>query len=148
MTDNLQINLSTVEDLLPASIRDMVGRIGLSSTLTVVERLGGITWRVAEGHGPEGAAKRAALADWVGTDIEELLHRHYRNEELYIPRCHAALLALRNQHIHQRVEQGLRQGYSACALVIDLAREYRLSDRRVWEILKQVPVPEQGGLFG
>ena len=144
MTDNLHI----VEDLLPVSIKDMVGRIGLSSTLTVVERMGGITWRVAEGHGPEGAAKRAALADWVGTDIEELLHRHYQNEELYIPRCHAALLALRNQHIHQRVEQGLRQGYTACALVMDLAREYRLSDRRVWEILKQVPVPEQGGLFG
>lgn len=148
MTDKSSADLSNVVSLLPASVRDMVGRIGLLATLTVVERMGGTTWRVAEGHGSEGAAKREALADWVGTDTEMLLHRHYAGEEIYLPRCHSALVALRNQQIHQRVEQGLRQGHSASALVADLAREYRLSDRRVWDILKQVPVPEQGGLFG
>ncbi|CDM42408.1 Mor transcription activator family protein [Ectopseudomonas oleovorans] len=142
------MDLSQLQELLPENVRDMAARIGLPATLRVVERMGGTTWRVAEGRTPEGEAKRAALADIVGSDIEEMLHREYAGDEFYLARCHAAVLRWRNLEIHQRFEQGVREGLTARTLVAELAREYRLSDRRVWIILKEhLPPVEQGTLF-
>lgn len=142
-------SLKNLQELLPEHVRDMVTRIGLPATMRVVHHLGGITWRIAEGRTAEGESKRAALADIVGSDIEELLHREYAGEEIYVARCHLALLQWRNIEINQRFEQGVREGLSARSLVAELAREYRLSDRRVWIILKKhlPPLPEQGTLF-
>ncbi len=142
------MDLSQLQELLPENVRDMVARIGLPATLVVVDRLGGTTWRVAEGKTPEGEAKRAALADLVGSEIEELLHREYAGDEFYLARCHAAVQRWRNIEINQRFEQGVREGVTARTLVAELAREYKLSDRRVWDILKQhLPPVEQGTLF-
>ena len=57
-------------------------------------------------------------------------------EKIYIPQCAAALRRLRDMEIHRQFEQGVREGVSANTLVAELARAYKLSDRRVWEILK------------
>lgn len=142
------MDLSQVKELLPRNVRDMASRIGLPATLVVVDRLGGTTWRIAEGRNPEGEAKRAALADLVGSDIEEQLHREYAGEEIYLARCHAALLRWRNLEIHARFERGVREGRSARDLVTELAREFCLSDRWVWQVLNTyLPSPDQGGLF-
>lgn len=142
------MKLEQVQELLPRSVRDMSQRLGLSATLVVVEKLGGISWRVAEGRGGEGEARRAALAELVGSDIEEQLHHHYAGEELYLAKCDAALRRLRDLQIHRRFEAGVRQGRGARDLVAELAREYKLSDRWVWEILGRfLPEPAQGTLF-
>lgn len=142
------MDLNQVKDLLPRNVRDMASRIGLPSTLIVVERLGGTTWRIAEGRNPEGEAKRAALADLVGSDIEEQLHREYAGEEIYLARCHAALLRWRNLEIHARFERGVREGRSARDLVAELARDFRLSDRWIWQVLNTyLPAPDQPRLF-
>lgn len=142
------MDMSQLQELLPVNVRDMAQRIGLPNTLVVVERLGGITWRVAEGRNSEGEAKRAALAELVGSDIEEQLHREYAGEEIYLARCHTAVLRWRNIEINRRFEQGVREGLSARTLVAELAREYKLSDRWVWEIINHyIPPIEQGKLF-
>lgn len=142
------MSLEQVQELLPPSVRDMAQRLGLPATLVVVEKLGGTTWRIAEGRNSEGEAKRAALAELVGSDIEEQLHREYAGEELYLAKCHAAVLHWRNIEINSRFEQGVREGITARTLVAELAREYKLSDRWVWEILKHpLPEIEQGVLF-
>lgn len=142
------MDLSQVKELLPRNVRDMAARIGLPATLMVVDKLGGTTWRIAEGRNPEGEAKRAALAELVGSEIEEQLHREYAGEEIYLARCHAAVLRWRNLEIHARFEQGVREGRTARDLVAELAREYRLSDRWVWEIVNQhLPALDQGQLF-
>ncbi len=131
------MDLSQLQALLPASVRDMAQRIGLPATLVVVNRLGGIPWLIAEGRGSRGRARRAALAKLVGNDIEEQLHTHYRGEEIYLPRCHLALLQVRNNEIILHFEQGLRDGRSARSLLVELARKYELSSRWVWEIVNQ-----------
>lgn len=143
------MDFSQLQDLLPGNVRDMAQRIGLPATLVVIERLGGTTWRIAEGRNVEGEAKRAALADIVGSDIEELLHREYAGDEIYLARCHSALVYWRNLEINRRFEQGVREGVTARTVVAELAREYRLSERWVWGIVGQhYPEPvEQGRLF-
>ncbi|EMB5660455.1 Mor transcription activator family protein [Pseudomonas aeruginosa] len=141
-------DLAHLQDQLPPQIQEMAARIGLPATLTVVSRLGGTTWRVAKGKTQGGEAKRAALAEIVGSEIEELLHREYAGEILYLAQCKAAGLQWRNMLINAHFEQGIRKGIPANTLVAELARENQLSDRRIWTILKQPlpPLPEQGRL--
>lgn len=144
------MDLTQLQDLLPPNVQDMAQRIGLPATLVVVERMGGTTWRIAEGRTAEGEAKRAALADLIGSELEQLLHREYSGEEIYLARCHKALLHWRDLAIHQRFEQGVREGVTARTLVAELAREFQLSDRRIWDVLKHHPLStstEQGTLF-
>ncbi|WP_245216933.1 Mor transcription activator family protein [Pseudomonas aeruginosa] len=99
-------------------------------------------WRIAEGRARRGEARRAALAELVGSDIEEQLHTHYRGEEIYVARCHKALVRWRDLEIVERFEQGLRDGQTARSLLSDLARQYNLSDRWIWEIVNR---PERAG---
>lgn len=54
-----EVDLREVQDMLPDTVRDMAGRIGLPATLVVVEQLGGTSWRIAEGRARR--AKRAGL---------------------------------------------------------------------------------------
>ncbi|MOA63176.1 hypothetical protein D3C78_1888090 [compost metagenome] len=51
---------------------------------------------------------------------------------------------MRDLEINAQFVQGVREGVSANTLVAELARTYKLSDRRIWEILKQ-PSPEATG---
>lgn len=133
---------------LPQTVQDMVATIGLQHTLIVVQALGGTTWRFAAGKGETGEAKRAALVDLVGEETEKLLHQHYARDELYLPRCAALLRKLRNMEIHQQFDRDIENGSTARDSVAGLARQHRLSDRQIWDILNQyVPVPEQQGLF-
>ncbi|MDN6860720.1 Mor transcription activator family protein [Pseudomonas sp. CAN2814] len=143
------IDLRQVQDMLPDNVRDMAGRIGLPSTLVVVEQLGGTLWRVAEGRARRGEARRAALAELVGSEIEEQLHAHYKGEEIYVARCHKALVRWRDLEITERFERGLRDGQTVRSLLNDLAREYSLSSRWIWEVVNRPsePSPQQSTLF-
>lgn len=133
---------------LPQSVQDMIVVIGFNHALKVVQALGGTTWRIASGRGKDGEAKRAALAELVGSETEDLLHKYYAGDELYLPRCAVLVRTLRNINMHQQFEQDVRQGRTARDSVSDLARQHRLSDRQVWDILNlYMPVPEQQGLF-
>lgn len=127
-------------ELLPETIRSMVQRIGLANTLVVVKKLGGTTWRVADGKTDDGRKQRKALADLVGEAIEAALHQHYAGADLYIAQCRALMTGLRDAAIHQEFDHLIRQGISARTVVTRLARQHRLSDRWIWEILNKVPV--------
>lgn len=127
-------------DLLPETLRGMVQHIGLANTLVVVEKLGGTTWRIADGKTEEGRKQRRALVDLVGEDIEAALHRYYVGNDLYIAQCKALLIELRDAAIHQTFDEMNREGVSARNIVTMLARQHRLSDRWVWNILNRVPV--------
>ena len=54
-----------------------------------------------------------------------------------MPRCEASLRAARNMVIHKTVEDGLGNGRSMVGMVKELATKFSLSDRRIWEILKE-----------
>lgn len=83
-----------------------------------------------------------------------MLRKHNSYRTRYIPNCAAALRAVRNRAIHDRFDQLTSQSsnpvYSSNEAVALLAREHRISDRRVWDILKVLPeaTSQQLGMFG
>ena len=142
------MQLQHVQALLPQQIHDIAQVIGLPAALRLVQELGGTTWEFAKGSNRNGQIRVAALADILGEETAQKLTQHLGGEKIYIPQCTTALRRLRDLKIHQQFEQGVREGVSANTLVAELARAFRLSDRRVWVILKQAIQPiGQGGLF-
>lgn len=133
------IDVVDVHDLLPAQIKLIARLIGLHQALRLVEEYGGTTWPVAKGSTRAGEIRHAALADVIGEDAAEVLAQHYGGDQLYIPNCSQALRRARDLEINRRFVEGVRAGHSANVLVSELAREFKLSDRRVWDILKQTP---------
>lgn len=129
-------SIEQLQALLPQQVQDIARVVGLPSAMRLVNELGGTTWEFARGANRNGQIKVAALADILGEETAEKLTSFIGGEKIYIPQCAAALRRLRDLEIHRQFEQGVREGVSANALVAEIARSYKLSDRRVWGILK------------
>lgn len=142
---NFQID--QVKELLPDQLLEVADAIGLPATQRLVEELGGTTWTPAKGVRRLGVIRHEALAEIIGEPAARIMAERWANVPLYIPKCDAALRRLRDLQINRKFEQGVRERKSANALVAELAREYKLSDRRVWEILKQPSPDATGDLF-
>lgn len=138
------MNLEQVKGLLPERILEIAETIGLPATQRLVEQLGGTTWTPAKGVRRLGVIRHEALKEIIGEEAANLVAQRWANVPMYIPRCDAALRRLRDLEINRQFEQGVREGISSNILVAELARTHELSDRRIWEILKQ-PSPEATG---
>lgn len=134
------MKLEQARDLLPPTVQRIAEVVGLPATMKLVAELGGTSWFFAQGVGRNGQARVAALAEIVGEEAAEKLGRYAsERERIYIAKCDAALIALRDAEIHSQFEQATREGVSANTIVNELARTYQLSDRHVWRILKRLP---------
>ncbi|MCY1510142.1 Mor transcription activator family protein [compost metagenome] len=141
------MNLEQVKELLPGRILEIAAAIGLPATQRLVEQLGGTTWTPAKGVRRLGIIRHEALSEIIGHEAAAIVAQRWANVPIYIPRCDAALRRLRDLEINRQFEQGVREGVSANTLVAEFARAYGLSDRRIWEILKQTVPEAMGGLF-
>lgn len=79
---------------------------------------------------------RKELAMLIGQDAAMVLLRHFRWVPTYIPKCSQRAIEARNDALLARFDV-LAKTHSARATVALLAEEFRLSDRRVWNILKK-----------
>lgn len=140
------INLAQLKRVLPQQVLDIAEAIGMPATQELVEALGGTTWPVAQGKSRSGIIRHEALIGIIGVDAADIMAKHWANVPLYIPRCDVALRSLRDYKINTEFEQGVREGISANILVAELARSNKLSDRRIWEILK-TPTQQEPDLF-
>lgn len=113
--------------LLPESIRDMTDIIGISAALRIVEERGGIRLYV-----PKALSDSHWLADLIGTEALAALIEIYAGEEIEIPRCAAALKAMKDQEIA-----------NAKGSVAEIARRYGYTERGIRKIRRRVEV--QGG---
>lgn len=140
-------DLALVFHLLPAAVQDMADRLGASKALRIAAALSGLTVDI-----PKGQCERAVNALRNALGSEELaadLMAAYGGEKLYLPNCARAERAVRDIEIHRAAEAGLANGRSMNTVVDSLAQKYRLSDRRIWGILKKPPPtllsPPSGG---
>jgi Mor family transcriptional regulator len=143
------MQIDQVKALLPAQLLEIAEAIGLPAAQRLVDEFGGTTWPVAKGVRRLGIIRHAALVDVIGERAADIMAQRWANVALYIPKCDAALRRLRDLEINRQFEQGVREGVSANTLVANLAMEFKLSDRWIWDILKKT-VPEQsvtGSLF-
>ncbi|WP_052190895.1 Mor transcription activator family protein [Chitinibacter sp. ZOR0017] len=143
-----QIHQADVQ-LLPSSVQELVRVIGLTAALKLVELHGGTSILIPQGKKRAGQIAYEALAEIIGYKEMALLAEHYRGDDvLYIPSCKAAVRAVRNRLIRSDFDAYTGEE-SANRAVMKLARDHHLSDRRVWEILKEVDLVrvEQVSLF-
>lgn len=136
--------------ILPENARLLVSQLGLGTTLKLVTAYGGTHFPVPKTSRQEGQYF-AALSEAVGVDAAKMLIRHYGNTRLYVPKCAAALRALRDANIRADYDRHCRElGHNATVNNI-LVPKYRLCDRRLEKILDKVdnllPEAAQGQLF-
>lgn len=120
-----------------ADLTELIAAAGEAGAQALVERHGGLTVHVpkrlpdeveeADAHPVFGCLppeRRAGFARTFGGD------------EIYIPKCDAAVRAARDRAIRAAYDRGAR--------VQDLARAYRLSERRLYGILGQSDEGDDG----
>lgn len=117
-----------IRDALPALAREMIQVMGEEPTLKLIAELGGVFLVV-----PETKQRRSPrferLAEIVGTGAATAFVARWGGVEIQVPRCAGALRMLRNRSIVQGYSAGRRPG--------DLARQFGLTERHVFKILKQ-----------
>jgi Mor family transcriptional regulator len=96
--------------------------IGLNNTLALVERWGGVQLYV-----PESIPDNHKIAQLIGKDSAEALARYCGRERLNIPLARDYKRARRNAEIYNRHKAG--------ESVNDLALEYGIGARQLWEVL-------------
>ncbi|MCL2297777.1 MAG: hypothetical protein FWC38_00490 [Proteobacteria bacterium] len=114
-----------MNDLLPKTIREMVGVIGLPATTAFVRAFGGKLIHIPKGH---RAASAASLAEIVGEEEAMKLIRHYGDTTLAVPFCRGAVVAARNVEIVK--------AYDAGKSINELVDTYRITHRQLQNILK------------
>ncbi|AFL74582.1 hypothetical protein Thivi_2661 [Thiocystis violascens DSM 198] len=127
-----------VRDHMPETLREVADLIGVAAAVRLSQRFGGR--RCYIGTNPEGSA----LEDCVGPDAARALSWYYGAGETTFPRGESVDRYARDQAILKDRLAGMSCGA--------LAEKYRLSERRLWEILAAhrahetpcgvVPIPE------
>jgi len=117
-------------DHLPSSLKDLVDVIGLAATQKLVSVYGGLRIIV-----PVKIPETHPLAELLGLETARKLSEHYALERIDLPNAKAAVQAVRDQ----KMQEEHRAGVSARKL----AFQYRLTERRVWEILAGIKVDDR-----
>lgn len=94
-----------------------------------VKKLGGRRFRFPKSETRLGAQSFAYLAEIVGMDKAQVLCRHFGGDDVYIPK-------MTQMHIltqHRRIVTAYNNGTS----INELVREFGLSDRHIWRVLKK-----------
>lgn len=113
-----------------AIVKLLISVIGESAAIRMmdVKNFGGGSFDFPKSETGLGAQTFAALAEVVGMPNAQRLCNHFGGERLYIPNLASQYRQERNKNIVKK--------YNGGSTVRELMREYGLSDRRVWEILK------------
>jgi hypothetical protein len=111
-------------EALPASARDLAGIVGLPAAIGLLERFGGMTALYV----PKDVSPGHDLARIMGEAAARKLSSVYGGDYLRnIPRCAGAMRAVRDRAVVRRKSEG--------AAPRDIAQEFGLTERWVWEIL-------------
>ena len=120
--------------LLPESVRLLRQVLEDDAALhRLLEHCGGLTLRIPRRFPAEGHLLRALLPEPV---LRRLLGA-YGGTCLYIPRCARLARQVRQRGLLGAFRRHTAAGTSSNAEVRFLARRYGITDRRVWQLLKQ-----------
>lgn len=136
-------------DLLPGSVRYLIGQIGITKAMLLVDAFPGVTLALSMGIRSDGQATFAQVAEIIGEDDARKLAKNREGVSLYIPRCvHVnALRKAQYAEIRQKYDTLIRT-YSVRAAASMLALEYKKSDRQIFNIVNNsVSEPKNRELF-
>lgn len=139
---DMNFDLSLVDDSLPEQAQKLAGIIGYQGVLQVISRIPGTSWEFPKLKGAEGAefsdtSVFLELEEAIGSrELAVRMCKFYSGEKAYIPKCSDALRRLRNIAIHREAEDLLKKGLTMNRAVRKISVTFGVSDRWVWEILK------------
>lgn len=113
---------------LPATARELVEVMGLEATINLVKDFGGDDLRIPEVV--NGTSRMwDILVETVGPEAAAKLVHRYKGTVIYVPKCQAALIKLRDTEIIRR--------YDAGEPFDTLRREHKITRRHLFRILKK-----------
>ncbi len=105
----------------------------------LLQHFGGHTLRIPTRWPPHGetleSTKHPLRQVLEPKHMQNMVH-HFGGTEVYIPKCNKYLCHIRNTSIVTEFCTATRSGTSSGQAVQALAKQYQLSDRRIWGILK------------
>lgn len=124
---------------LPETVHELIALIGQEKALRLVSVFGGVTLLIPQGRRKCGEALSDAIAAVIGAEALQKMRPYFLGcEPLYVPRCTAALSAVRDRHIRQEYDRmTMCEDLSGNCAASLLAVRFRLSDRSVFKILKR-----------
>lgn len=108
----------------------------IDATLRVVAAFGGTTLHIPAERSARALARHPLRVHLTLQQMRRVV-QYFAGTDVYIPRCFQAMVRVRDVSIVQRFDRGIRAGASAASVVRELARDFRLSDRWIWTILKK-----------
>lgn len=128
-------NIDDVIALLPAQIAELSEIIGLSATLALVDKFGGLSFEMPY----QLASKNGQwLVRELGEVIAQKLINHCQGERLYINNCDALRVYLRNLAIADTVLAKMETGLSRHRAIQETAPCFGITERRAYVILGQM----------
>jgi len=112
-------------DHLPESVAELVGVVGVTAALAIVEERGGVRM-----YTPVKADPDHWLAKLIGMVALERLVEYYQGEEIELPRCVEAMRAAKDMVIVAEHEAGASNA--------DLARRYGYTERGIKKLRRRV----------
>lgn len=123
--------VTQAEDFLPQQARQILGLIGCEALVRLVNAYGGVHIDFPKVYALFHESKAMAqLSDQIGEGSARRLAECYAGDRLCVPKCDRAVQRVRDEKIRQALDKG--------ESVTVVARRYRLTERRIWDIAKQV----------
>jgi Mor family transcriptional regulator len=120
-------------DELPDQIKEIVGVIGLTNTMRLVNIYGGsyLVFSVKERTiGTETGTRRDIIKRLLGKKTAAKFFRHFNNRRVYLARCTQALATVRARQV---------RADSDSMAMAELQLKYDMSERQIYRILKADP---------
>jgi len=140
-------DLEDVRELLPAVVLELADLIGYRHTLTLIERLGGVTFPVGKNIRHSGNRRADVLADTLPDSAVAHVVARFGGESLYIPRCAAALRELRNRRFLVEYHALRGRGESGRFALMLLCPRFGFSDRYAQRLIARNDSNDQLPLF-
>ncbi|MFC0349708.1 Mor transcription activator family protein [Undibacterium danionis] len=118
--------LSSAEGTVQLLIR-LIGE-GAAMRMMDPKALGGARYAFPKKETGLGAQSYAYLVDVVGTENAKRLCEHFDGDDVYIPKM--------TEHYRHQRNVRIVNAYNNGTSIRELVRDFEISDRRVWEILK------------
>lgn len=111
-------------------IQEIIRLIGDEAAERLIDRFSGVSLDVHN--------YRAEIEDLIGAENRCVLIAYYGRLPIYIPLRRAKALSIRNSAVRTMFDEKTALGMSARKAVIAVAREFKISERYVWSLLKKV----------
>lgn len=134
-----------IVSMLPDQIKEFGELIGFEAALLLVEHLGGLSFEMPQSLDSKNGKWLVAI---LGKSAAQKLIDVYGGDSTYINNCDALHRELRNLALCDAIYARMETGVSHYRAVQETAPQFGLTERRVYDILKQMNSPVmQLGLF-